>query len=268
MNYLNMFVKTLLLLMATALTAAVTLPASGKIPPARQYYEIRIYHLGDARQRQEAGTYLEKALMPALHKMGISGIGVFEEIEPKDTSEYRLYVLIPYASMSQWEEASMRLCQDPAVQQQAGPYLNGPANKPPFIRMEKIVLKAFPDMPVLKVPDLHSPRPERVYELRSYESPNELFGLNKIRMFNEGGEIGIFDRLEFHTVFCAQVLSGSHMPNLMYMTSFENRASREAHWKAFSADPQWKALSARKEFQGNVSHADIIFLRSLPYSPI
>jgi hypothetical protein len=32
-------------------------------------------------------------------------------------------------------------------------------------------------------------------------------------------------------VFYAEVLSGLRMPNLMYMTSFENKEDRDAHWK-------------------------------------
>ncbi|MBK9491957.1 MAG: NIPSNAP family protein [Haliscomenobacter sp.] len=44
----------------------------------------------------------------------------------------------------------------------------------------------------------------------------------------------------FNAVFYAEVLSGRRMPNLMYMTSFDNIESRDAHWKSFGADPFWK----------------------------
>jgi len=56
------------------------------------------------------------------------------------------------------------------------------------------------------------------------------------------------------------------MPNLMYMTSFENMADRDAHWKNFGNDEYWKKLSAMPECQNNVSHIDIIFLRPVVYS--
>jgi len=58
------------------------------------------------------------------------------------------------------------------------------------------------------------------------------------------------------------------MPNLMYMTSFENMASREQHWKDFSADPFWKKLVADPQYQHNVSHIDIIFLHPTAYSDL
>ena len=79
-------------------------------------------------------------------------------------------------------------------------------------------------------------------------------------MFNKGNEIALFNRLGFNAVFYGEVLVGSKMPNLMYMTSFENRASRDAHWKAFSEDPEWKKLSAMSEYKNNVSkNTDRIF---------
>jgi hypothetical protein len=48
-------------------------------------------------------------------------------------------------------------------------------------------------------------------------------------MFNEGGEIELFKRLNFNAVFYASVISGSRMPNLMYMTSYESKADRLAY---------------------------------------
>ena len=52
------------------------------------------------------------------------------------------------------------------------------------------------------------------------------------------------------------------------MTSFANMPDREAHWKAFGADPEWKKLSSKPEYQNNVSHIDITFLRPATYSDL
>ena len=73
-------------------------------------------------------------------------------------------------------------------------------------------------------------------------------------MFNEGGEIPLFVRLNFNAVFYADVIAGSHMPNLMYMTTFNNKQDRDDHWKVFSADAEWKALSARPEYHAVPVH--------------
>jgi hypothetical protein len=139
-------------------------------------------------------------------------------------------------------------------------------NKAPFVRMENIILKAFRLHLSMELPKLTGPKKDRIYELRSYEGPTELLYNAKVHMFNEGGEIKLFDRLGFNPVFYAEVLSGSRMPNLMYMTSFENRAEREAHWKAFFNAPEWKHISALPEYQHTVSKSDIIFLTAAEYS--
>jgi len=135
--------------------------------------------------------------------------------------------------------------------------------------METILLEAFPDMPHHAVPAaLQGPKAERVYELRSYEGPTEKYFANKVHMFNEGGEIPLFQRLGFNAGFYASVLPGSHMSNLMYMTSFDNMAARDQHWKTFSADPAWKQLSSSPQSQHNVSHIDIVFLHPTDYSDL
>jgi hypothetical protein len=85
-------------------------------------------------------------------------------------------------------------------------------------------------------------------------------------MFNEGGEMEIFTRLNFNPVFYSEVVAGGKMPNLMYMTTFENKEDRDAHWDAFRVDPAWKRMSSLPEYQNNVSHSDITFLRPADYS--
>ena len=145
-------------------------------------------------------------------------------------------------------------------------YLDALYTAPPYTRMEVMVLKAFPLAPQMQLPVLSGPKNERVYELRSYESATEKIFRNKVKMFNEGDEIGLFKRLNFNAVFYSEVIAGSHMPNLMYMTCFENKADRDAHWKSFSSDPFWKTLSAMPEYQHNVSLNDTRFLRPTGYS--
>ena len=89
-------------------------------------------------------------------------------------------------------------------------------------------------------------------------------------MFNEGGEIGLFKQLGFNAVFYGKVISGSRMPNLMYMTAFENMAAHDEHWKAFSNDPLWKKISAMPEYENkvSVSRNDRILMHATDYSDI
>ena len=85
-------------------------------------------------------------------------------------------------------------------------------------------------------------------------------------MFNDGDEIGLFKRLGFNATFYGEVIAGSKMPNLMYMTCHENKNARDSNWKAFVEDAQWKKLSSMGEYQNTVSHMDIHFLYPTDFS--
>ncbi|WP_142685916.1 NIPSNAP family protein [Chitinophaga polysaccharea] len=250
------------LLMALLVLCSVTLTAK-----ERQFYQIKIYHLKTKEQEALVDNYLEKAFLPALHQAGIKQAGVFKPVTP-DTADLRIYVLIPFQSLEQFVNLDKTLASSKAFSTNGKDYTDAAWNNIPYTRIESILLQAFPGMPVLEAPSLTAPKQERVYELRSYESPSEKYHINKVKMFNTGDEIGIFRNLHFNAVFYATVISGSRMPNLMYMTTFNNKEDRDEHWKAFSADPKWKALSAMEEYSHNVSKSDILFLRPTDYSDL
>jgi len=231
----------------------------------KYYYQIKIYHLKTQSQEDRLDNYLQNAYLPALHKMGIKAIGVFKPVEG-DTSGKRVYVLTPFRSWFQLENADQKLTEDNEYISAGKDYIDAAYNDAAYTRLETIILKAFPKMPAPAVPGLTSEKTGRVYELRSYESPTEKYNINKVRMFNDGNEVALFKRLNFNAVFYAEVIAGSHMPNLMYMTTFDNKQDRDKHWETFSNDPEWKSLVAKPEYQHNVSKAEIIFLHPASYS--
>ena len=234
----------------------------------REYYELRVYHLGTAEQLNLVERFLEKALLPSLHRAGIKTVGVFRHIGNDTAAVKKIYLLIPYKSLEQQQKISIKLSQDKELERAGGDYRNVAHNQPAYIRYETILLRAFEYMPRLSTPQLKGPRTERVYELRSYEGHSEKILENKVQMFNQGGEIALFQRLGFNAVFYAEVVAGSRMPNLMYLTTFENRAARDEHWKAFGNDAEWKRLSALPEYKNNVSKIDIFFLTPTAYSDL
>jgi hypothetical protein len=239
------------------------------LAPGRDYYLIRIYHVKDAQKEKEVESYLKGAYLPALHRAGISKVGVFKPIE-SDTALYgkRIFVLIPFSSAEEFANLDSKLQKDNQYQAAAGTYWTAPYDNPPYARIESILAKAFVDAPKFQLPVLNGPLTDRIYELRSYEGPTEKIFANKVQMFNAGDEIGLFKKLGFNAVFYSEVLSGSRMPNLMYMTSFNNMTSHDEHWKAFVDSPEWKKLSAMPEYQHNVSHIDKFLLHPTEYSDI
>ncbi|MDI9364287.1 MAG: NIPSNAP family protein [Flavobacterium sp.] len=230
--------------------------------PKGEYYQLTVYHFKNNTQIATTETYLQNVYLPALHAFGIKHIGVFTSIDNDTAADKKLYVLVPIKTLNQLANIPKVL----ANKKDSSSYATAAYNQPPFERIETIVLKSFELMPRLQTPQLTTPLQERVYELRSYQSATETLYRQKVKMFNAGGEIALFKRLGFNAVFYAEVLAGSKMPNLMYMTSFNNKADRDAHWKTFGSDVEWKTLSAMPQYQNTVSKNDTRFLRPTSYS--
>lgn len=232
----------------------------------REFYQLTVYHFKNTTQEKTLDAYLQNALLPALHKMNIKNVGVFKNHSNDTLADKTLYLLIPMQALNDIMNISRKLAIDKNYQAAGAEYINAVYTTPPYTRMETILLHAFTLAPELQLPALNGIRKERIYELRSYESATEKIYQNKVKMFNDGDEIGLFKRLNFNATFYGEVLAGGKMPNLMYMTCHENKPVRDANWKAFGGDSYWRKLSALPEYQHNVSHIDITFLYPTEYS--
>ena len=235
---------------------------------SREYYSIRIYHFKDANQEQRLDSFLKNVFIPTVNRYNITRTGVFKPIANDTSADKRIFVFIPFRSASEMVEFSSRIDNDNEYLNVGNSFVNSAHNNAPYTRIETIFLKAFSDMPVARKPTLKGPAQERVYELRSYEGATEKLYRKKVEMFNKGGEIKLFERLNFNAVFYGEVIAGSRMPNLMYMTTFENMQDRDAHWKTFVDDPEWKKLSPMPEYANTVSRNEITLLRPASYSPL
>jgi hypothetical protein len=232
----------------------------------QEFYEIRVYHLSQKAQENLIDSYLRDAYLPALHRAGISKIGVFKPVESDTAFGKRVYLFIPFKKMDQFLKLQGVLDKDQVYLQASKDFIDAPYNSPPFSRYESILLKAFAFMPQFKAPSHSTPPSERIYELRDYESATNSKAVKKIHMFNQGGEIALFDKLGFNAVFYGEVLMGSKMPNLMYMTTFENQKSRDEHWATFRIDPEWKRMSGLEEYRNTTSRTKSFLLHPTSYS--
>lgn len=230
---------------------------------ARHIYEIKVYHLEDQQQFSAISSFLKNAYISFAKDQGIDEIGVFEPLEADTLAGKRIYVFTPFTTLaeygnfsSQWNE---KLKGDIEGAKKSGQKM--------YMRYETTLLKAFAGMPGFEAPALKGKAADHIFELRSYESPTDFHYHNKVRMFNEG-EVEIFDRLGFNAVFYAEVLAGATMPNLMYMTSFDNAASQKSKWQDFGKDSAWVGMKNDPQFQNNVSSITISLLKPMAYSPI
>lgn len=231
----------------------------------RDFYQIKIYHCKNDAQLKQVNDYLENDYLPALHRFNVKNIGVFTPISNDTASVKLVYVLIPFKSEEEWLKIDQNLLKDVTYATAAKDFLAASADEAPYERMESILLEAFEAQQKLLLPTTKNA--DRVFELRSYESPTENLLAKKMAMFNKD-EISIFKRLGFNPVFYGRVLSGSHMPNLMYMPIFNSVEERNAQWKVFSSDAKWKEISSdpANENKVSVSHIDSILMHGTSYS--
>ena len=254
------FLKQSLLLFGLAMPFVLNARKNKK---EKDFFEVIVYHFVNDTQSLVIEGYLEKDLLPSLHRQALT-VGVFKPIANDTAVDKKIFVIVRHSSWNNILTDQKRLSADTASVYAA--YLNAVYNAAPFSRKEVMLAEAFPMAPKLTLPKLTAPKNERVYEFRSYESATEKLHHNKVQMFNEGGEVALFSRLNFNPIFYASVIAGSRMPNLIYMTSFESLDDRNEHWKTFGSDPEWKRLLSLPEYQNNVSKADIILMRALPFS--
>ena len=196
----------------------------------KDLYELRVYHIDNLKQIEVVENYLEKAFIPGK----------------------KIYVFLPFTNSKDYFRFQRKLKTDARHQEDGKAYIQAAFDNPSFNRIETSLMQAFETRSRMALPKLSSPKSERVYELRSYESATERLYHQKVKMFNEG-EIDIFDEMNFNGVFYGEPLAGANMPNLVYMT-------------AFSDYPAWLALKANSEYDNTVSKNDKRLLRPTSYS--
>ena len=235
---------------------------------ARDYYQIKVYTIKNADQESRIDNYLKNAYLPALHRAGIKTVGVFKPKADDPAVGTKVFVFIPLKELKQVEDAEAKLAKDKKYQEAGADYINAAFNNSPYERIESILLKAFTAQPEYFAPKFNTPKSEQIFELRSYQSATEKIYHKKVEMFNEGGETKIFEKIGANAIFYGEVLSGSEMPNLMYMTSYENMKANEECWKTFRDHPDWKKLSGMEEYKNTVSKIDKWMCNPTDYSDI
>jgi hypothetical protein len=233
----------------------------------REYYELRLYHLHRGRQQTRFENYLQAAWLPAMNRLGISPVGVFNVmVGPENPT---LYVLIPHKSLESCAGIWSRLSADAEFQKAGADVLNTPSTDPAIGRMESSLMSAFETFPHIKPPNFGDTQKGRIFELRTYESHSMKAHKKKVQMFNSG-EIPIFIRAGLVPVFFGDTFIGPKQPQLTYMITFENMEAHDKGWATFGADPEWKKMSTAPGYTDGeiVSSISNAFLRPTSYSQI
>jgi len=240
---------------------------SGASGAAREYYEIRKYHLQTGPQIKLTESYVADALIPALNRLGIAPVGAFHlDFGPETPT---LYLLLPSTKLEVLATAELHLAKDEQFMKAAEPFWNAPATAPAFQRIESSLLIAFEGWPRLTPPAATANNGKRIFQLRTYESASSQDHVRKVEMFQHG-EFEIFQSAGFGQVFYGDTLIGPRMPNLTYMLSFEDMNDLNAKWEIFHDAPAWKKLktSPRYAFEEIVSNISNLILSPATYSQI
>ncbi|WP_168563954.1 NIPSNAP family protein [Crateriforma spongiae] len=257
-------------LSAAVLAVLACVPMTSTQADEPELYEVRHYILGEQGDAQALDQYLADALIPALQRQQIGPVGAFaypDSLNPNDNKRLsdRVVVVIPYKNAADIAKTAAALSSDSQYLQDADAYLQRAHNEPAFQRIQTELLVAMDCMKQLSVPSGTLDNPDRVYELRLYESANERLAAKKVDMFNNG-EVPIFLDCDIQPIFIGQCLVGPQQPSLTYLTVYENDAARNEAWKAFRVHPDWKVLSKDKQYANTVSRIDKLVLTPKPYS--
>lgn len=252
--------------LGASVLATVSADSANAADDGREYYQLRRYQLSSAQARGSS-DYFSNALIPALNRMKIAPVGVFNVTI--GLASPNPYILMPCASLETLAKVDENLMADADYQEAAKPFFTAAAVQPSFMRMDSSLLQAFPKYPRLTLPGAAVAKKARIYEIRTYESPNDQDHQLKMEQM-QAGESDIFNSVGAWTVFFANTLVGSRLPKLTYMLGYDDLAARERSWAAFGASPAWKALSSQPRYavENLVSNITNEILTPAPYSQI
>lgn len=249
---------------AAGLAASLSgVKASAAAREGRLFLELQKYTLENEEQRKGFDTYMKEVGIPAMNKLGSRPIGVF--YDPKSFSP--VYVLVPHTSARNAVSMTSRLLADAEVSSKGASFLNAPKASMPYKEVECWLMRAFKGMPAIETP---AKSPDRVFQLRIYESPSVQTGQKKIEMFNDAGELKIFREVGLNPVFFGETLYGAKIPNLTYMLGFESVEAMKAAWGKFGKHPEWQKLRKMEEYADSrvIRGITNIELRAADYSQI
>ncbi|MBN1126130.1 MAG: NIPSNAP family protein [Sedimentisphaerales bacterium] len=248
---------------AGGIMASQSLAAENVSYANKQFLELRHYQVADEAQQKLLGAFLRDVAIPAMNRIGIKPIGAFIPLE--DANDLAITLLMPHPSLESVVTCTSKLLADELFMKDGKAFLELSSKDKGYERIESSLLLSFDAVPKVEVPKRI---PERVFQLRCYESHSILAGQKKIEMFNTGGEIDIFRRTGLPPVFFGQMIIGKNVPNLTYMVGFENIEAQKEGWKKFVADPAWETLKNDPRYADTVSKIHNILLRPLPCSQL
>ena len=246
--------------------AAATVSLADAAPPApakSAYLDFCYYYMRAGSQTERTNAYLKDVYLPAALRAGFGPLGFFSAVVGAN-APFTL-AITSYPSLAALENLHDPFPGDAEFRRGWREYNSAPG----YQRLESSLLRAFDAFPAIETGPPDPKRAARLFELRTYQGLTEDGSLRKKKMFEEG-EIAIFRRLNMTPVLFGQSVVGPNQPNNTYMLAFDDLASRERLWKAFSADPEWQKMRATPGMENTELNANTTntILQPLAFSPL
>lgn len=252
------FIKMAGLLATLPVIKGIASTSASSPTQKKQIYEWRIYTLnGDGKTLD---TFFQEILIPAYNRKKIQ-VGAFAPYKPEEKGQ-RLLLLV-YPDIATYHSVKKNIWNDPTFRKAAQPFYDTTAPNPVYSNFETYLCEAFDKIPVLQMPDKN----RTLFELRTYHSPNEEANQRKVDMFNKD-ELDIFGEVGVNPVCYGEILAGSRMPALMYLTWYQDEAAHDAAWDKFRVHPDWLRIKGLPEYAHTATNNKSLYLSPMPYSQI
>jgi hypothetical protein len=246
----------------TTLTAVIITTSSFAQSSVQAYIELRTYTCSSPEKRDALFNVFDTALLPALKRQGITKAGVYTSSAELNKGNPRyntvLYTITVHPDLNSLTECEHKLLADADYLINAAPLFNAPMQDPLYDSCQSSLLRTFKSCPdVVKV--AHSP--DRLIQLRIYNSYTIERNSKKISMFEDGGEIELFRKAGMPPVFFGHAIAGDQLPNLTYMLAFETPEDHAQAWSNFISSEGWKTLKADPQYKDTANKITNIILK-------
>ena len=132
--------------------SALAQAAGASRPGNKDLYELRVYHLDPGAKEKQFDQFARQAAIPALNRIGIGPVGVFQMAEPSEGESVERFVLLAHASAESVLTMTERLGEDAQFLETGAEFLDATKDDPAYQRFESSLLVAFDGHPKLTVP--------------------------------------------------------------------------------------------------------------------
>ena len=246
----------------TALVAGTGMSAQETPVAAREWVDLRTYVCSSVEKRDKLIEIFDTALIPALNRQGVKNVGVLwtnGEVNDGNTNfNTTVFVVAPFATAEALALRDQKLLADAQYMKDAAPVFEAPMKEPLYDTCAGSLLYTFATCPQVKQV---TQSPDRLLQLRIYNSYTIERNAKKMSMFEQGGEIGVFRTCGMQPVLFSFGVAGDKLANVTYMLAFDNKAEKESSWKRFREHPEWLKLKADPQYKDTANKITNIVLR-------